>query len=142
MKALEQILAYVQENNPALYEHYCMAVYEDEHGAHFNKEYATRAVDEMYHTASDGMKCYGEHWSIDEVKNAIEPYKAKIPIAYNCWDAYVALNMWWHDLGKNYKSRDKDNYESAIIEDALTWAFLDEDAAEGKVWHYMQVTKE
>ncbi len=138
MKAIENILAWVQENNPDLYSRYCMEKHEEEHGAHFDKAFATKAVAEMYHTAPDGSKRYGERWTIDEVKAAVEPFRGKMHDKDNCWDAYVAVHMWWHDLGRNYKQRDPNNYEASLIEDAVTWAFCDEDAPDGKIWHYIQ----
>ncbi len=138
MKAIESILAWVQENNPDLYDRYCTAKHEEEHGAHFDKEFATKAVAEMYHTAPDGSKRYGERWTVDEVKSATEQYRSRMHDKDNYWDAYVAVHMWWHDLGRNYKQRDPNNYEAALIEDAVTWAFCDEDAPDGKIWHYIQ----
>ena len=138
MKAIESILAWVQENNPDLYDRYCTANHEEEHGAHFDKEFATKAVAEMYHTAPDGSKRYGERWTVDEVKSATEQYRSRMHDKDNYWDAYVAVHMWWHDLGRNYKQRDPNNYEAALIEDAVTWAFCDEDAPDGKIWHYIQ----
>ena len=141
MKAIESILAWVQENNPDLYNRYCMEKHEEEHGAHFDKTFATKAVAEMYHTAPDGSKRYGERWTIDEVKAAVEPFRGRMHDKDNYWDAYVAGHMWWHDLGRNYKQRDPNNYESALIEDAVTWSFCDEDAPDGKIWHYIQSMK-
>ena len=139
MKALQELLFYVHEHNPALYEKFKHAEYEDEHGPHFNEQYANTVVDALYSFASDGTRLEGEHWSIDQVKAAIEPFKSKMDEDDTCWDAYVAVNMWWHDLSANYKKHMQgDNH---LIEDAITWAFCDPDAPEGKIWKYIHAMK-
>jgi hypothetical protein len=139
MKALHELLFYVHEHNPELYEKFKHAEYEDEHGPHFNEHYANKVVDAMYSFAADGTRLEGEHWSIDQVKAAIEPFKSKMDEDDTCWDAYVAVNMWWHDLSANYKKHMQgDNH---LIEDAITWAFCDPDAPEGKIWKYIHAMK-
>lgn len=131
---MQELWEYVRENNPSLYWAAKAEEHESQHGKHFDEEFASEVVDNMYHKCADGSKKVGEHWSIDEVKAAIE--KFRLPKDVTCWDAYVALNMWWHDLGRNYKQRDAENYDTAIIADALTWAFMDDDAPDGKIWRY------
>lgn len=138
VEATNAAMEYIREKDPAKYHSLLRDLHEDLCGAHYDKEFATEAVAEMYHTAPDGSKRYGERWTIDEVKAAVEPFRGKMHDKDNCWDAYVAVHMWWHDLGRNYKQRDPNNYESALIEDAVTWAFCDEDAPDGKIWHYIQ----
>lgn len=142
MKALEELLQYAKEMSPDLYNRVIKEQYEEEYGMHFNEEYAIKAVSSMCHTANDGSKICGEHWSIDQVKEATISYDSKIPEDVTCYDIYVALNMWWHDLGRNYKRHIANNAESILIEDAITWAFLDEDAPEGKIWRYINAMQD
>ena len=139
MKALHELLVFVHEHNPELYEKFKYAEHEEEHGPHFNEHYAKKAVDAMYSFRPDESRIDGEHWSIDQVRTAIEPYKTKMSAEDTCWDAYVAVNMWWHDLGANYKKHSQvDNH---LIEDAMTWAFCDPDSPRGKIWKYIHAMK-
>ena len=139
MKVLHELLAFVHEHDPELYEKFKHAEYEEEHGPHFDEHHATKAVHKMYSFGTDGTRHDGEHWNIDQVKTAIEPYKDKMDECDTCWDAYVALNMWWHDLGANYKRHAQS--DSHLIEDAITWAFCDPDAPNGKIWKYIHAMK-
>lgn len=134
MKALDQILYWASVNYHPLYEQYLTEAYEEKNGPHFNEERARKAVDCMCHM-EDSQKICGEHWSIDQVKQAVQQYKPYIKEDVTCWDAYVALNMWWHDLGRNYTRRGQD--DGQLIEDAVVWSFMDEDAEDGKVWRYV-----
>lgn len=139
MKVLHELLVYVHEHNPELYEKFKYAEHEEKHGPHFNEHYAIEVVSAMYSFSPEEHRIEGEHWNIDQVRAAIEPYKAKMKDHDTCWDAYVAVNMWWHDLGANYKKHAQgDNH---LIEDALTWAFCDPDAPEGKIWKYIHAMK-
>ena len=131
MKALHELLVFVHEHNPDLYERFKHAEYEEKYGPHFDSHYAVEVVEDMYSFNPDGTRVEGEHWTIDQVRAAIEPYKAKMGDDDTCWDAYVALNMWWHDLGANYKKHGQS--DSNLIEDAMTWAFCDPDAPGGKI---------
>lgn len=135
MTAHEELLYWASVNNHPLYDRYLQESYEKEHGPHFDEEYAKKAVADMYSPGDNGTMVHGEHWSIEQVKAAIAPYRAMMSEQDTCWDAYVALNMYWHDLGRNYKKRNQEN--SALIEDAMTWAFCDHDAPEGKIWYYI-----
>jgi hypothetical protein len=141
MKAKQELLEYVKEHNPELYHWYKREEHEEEFGCHYNEEFALCDVEKMYHIAPDGSKHKGEHWSIEQVKSVIMPYKSKMSNEDTCWDAYVALNMWWHDLGCNYKKRNASTADNDIIEDAIRWSFLDDDAPEGKIWRHMQSMK-
>jgi len=134
MSAHDMILYWASVNYHPLYERYILEEYEKENGCHFNEEYARKAVEGMYSICESGEKHRGEHWSIDEVRSAISRYD--IGEENTIWDAYVALNMWWHDLHTRYKKH-YSSYEEYLIEDAVTWAFCDDDAPEGKVWKYI-----
>lgn len=137
MKAKHELMNYVKEHNPELYHWYIREKHEEEYGCHYNKEFAICDVEKMYHVANDGTKHKGEHWNIEQVNTVIIPYKSKMSNEDTCWDAYVALNMWWHDLGCNYKRRNATTSDNDIIEDAIRWSFFDDDAPEGKIWRYM-----
>ena len=137
MKALDMILFWANMNYHPVYEQYLVEAYEEENGPHFDEKHARECVDKMWHT-EDGVQVCGEHWSIDKVKEVIETYRQFMMKEDTCWDAYVALHMWWHDLGRNYARRGENE---ALVEDACVWAFMDEDAVEGKIWRYMHISK-
>ena len=137
MKAIDMILFWANMNYHPVYEQYLVEAYEEEHGPHFDEKHARECVEKMWHT-EDGVQVCGEHWSIDKVKEVIETYRQFMKKEDTCWDAYVALHMWWHDLGRNYARRGENE---ALVEDACVWAFMDEDAGEGKIWRYINGSK-
>ncbi len=65
-------------------------------------------------------------------------YAAHLNGRANEYDVWYIVNAWYADLCRTYYKRDAAGYEAAIIEDALTWGFLDEDAPDGKVWRYYE----
>lgn len=138
MSALDQILYWASVNYHPLYEQYLVEEYEKEHGPHFDEARARSAVERMYSTNERGEKEFGEHWSVDDVRAAITPTEYMMKERDSIWDAYVALNMWYHDLGKNYRSHSDSYADMWTITDAMTWAFGDEDAPEGKIYRYMK----
>lgn len=133
MSAIEQILYWASVNYHPLYEQYILEEYEGKNGPHFDREHAEKVVVCMYHIGEDGRKVTGEAWSVDDARQAAGPYWSEMEKGTTDYDVYVALNMWQHDLGCNYVNRSKDE----LVEDALTWAFMDDDAEEGKLWRYM-----
>jgi len=135
MTAHDELLYWASVNYHPLYERALREDYENEHGCHFDECYARKAVDDMHSFEKDGKRNKGEHWSIEQVKALIVPYKDKMSEADTCWDAYVACNMWWHDLHRNYEKHGE--MDGHLVEDALTWAFCDEDAPDGKLWKYI-----
>ena len=135
MSAHDELLYWASINYHPLYERALREMYEKENGCHFNEEYAKAAVDKMFSYESDGTRNSGEHWTIEQVKALLVPYKEKMRECDTCWDAYVACNMWWHDLHRNYEKHSQ--MDGRIVEDALSWAFGDDDAPDGKLWKYI-----
>lgn len=83
---------------------------------HFDELTAQVVVGKMRSSRAEG-----EHFSFDETIKAVEPHLALMGDEDTMWDAYVAINMWWHDLGENYSRRGQPDDD--LIEDALTFAF-------------------
>lgn len=125
----------VKESHPSLYKQAMEERHVLKYGEHYDEEKAREAVAAMSSTDVSGQPQAGEHWTIDQVIEAARPYQSRLHECVTIWDVYVALQMWWHDLGKNYMRRG--DREDAIIEDALTWCFFDEDAPDGKLWRYL-----
>lgn len=138
MTAFEQLLFWVEENNHEVYEKYLVDAYEEQFGPHFDEKRAKEAVAKMRSTNERGEQETGEHWSVDEVQAAIGPTEHMMKEKDTIWDAYVAINMWYHDLGKNYRSHTDAYANLWIITDAMTWAFADEDAPDGKIYRYIK----
>ena len=136
MKALDMILFWANMNYHPVYEQYLVEKYEEENGKHFNECYAKKVVGAMCSYDDNGNKRTGEHWSCEQVKTAISPFADILGKNDTDWDAYVAVNMWWHDLSCNYKRHFAERADEFMIEDALTWAFDDPDAEDGKLWSY------
>ena len=107
---------------------------EHQNHIHFDEGNAILAVSKMFHYEED-ILVKGEKWTIEQVRLLAEEYMDFINEVNTIWDIYVALHIWWHDLGRNYERRGE--YYS-MIEDAIVWSFMDEDAKEGKVWRYVR----
>lgn len=141
MKAIEQIRYMAFAEHPELYEQMLLEEYEEKHGAHFDKEHAEEAVAEMRSMNADGTKEKGEHWNIEQIRSAIAPYKDRMKEGDTIWDAYVACNMFWHDMRHQYRKHSQMNADAWMIDDAMHWAFCDTDMPEGKVWYYINMGK-
>lgn len=107
-------------------------------GPYYNEHFAKHDVSKMFHKGMDGMHKEGEHFSTAQARTVLEHYGSKIGSEYGIWDVYVALNANYHDKAPLFKKWFPDNYEDKIIEDAITFYFMDADAPKGKIWEYMQ----
>lgn len=106
-------------------------------GPHFNEEFAMWQVSTMHHKGADGKTYKGEHWSMEDTDAVMAKYKSMLPTGTTAEDIYVALNANYHDKCTLFKKWFAEEYEEKIIEDAINFYFMDEDAPEGKVWYYM-----
>ena len=120
--AIKTALDTIKSQNPELYADAMRELYLLKHGPHYDEDSARQCVREERYTYSD-------------VIAMTEHYISMMSPADTIWDAYVAINRWYSDLGRNYERRGE--APSAIIEDAMTWAFDDDDAPDGKVWRYV-----
>lgn len=141
VKLMDSHMCELEQKDPAEFWKIMRGMHAISCGAHYNEVFAKHDVSKMFHTDEMGNKVFGEYWTIAQVKEAVTPYLSKIPSTYNIYDAYVALNANWHDKVKLWKKKLPDIYEQEIIEDAINFYMLDEDAPEGKVWIYIQSLK-
>lgn len=111
-------------------------------GPHFNEEFARWQVSMMHHKGADGKVYKGEHWSIEQTNAVIAKYKSVLPKETTEWDMYTVLNSGFHDKCTLFKKWFEGEYEEKIIEDAINFYFMDEDAPEGKVWKYFKAMDE
>ena len=65
-----------------------------------------------------------------------------IPGNTNIWDVYVALNANWNDKNVKFTEWFNEDADKKIIEDAISFYFMDADAPDGKVWLYMDAMDE
>lgn len=141
MNAYDELFAYAREHNPELYERVLLEDYVEENGAHYNEKYARDAVSRMSHKNADGTTETGEHWTFEQVMQANAANRAKLPQDVTDWEVYVAANMWWHDLGENYRRRSSGNVTAQIMDDCTKWSFLDDDAPDGKLWKHLHAMR-
>lgn len=133
VEALDKaILEELEESNPELYWNFMRDQHEIFCGKHFDEKFAKWEVERMHHDDIEG-----QHWSLADVKSIFENMRSKLPNATTIWDFYVALNANWHDKVDLYKGW-FENYEEKIINDAINFYFMDEDAPDGKIWVYMR----
>lgn len=120
--------------DPDTYDEAIRDIHEVFCGPHYNECFARMDVAAMRHKGKAGEH-KGEHWNMEQVATAIKGMS--IPGNTNIWDVYVALNANWHDKEIKFTEWFDHDAEKKIIEDAINFYFLDDDAPEGKVWIYM-----
>lgn len=72
--------------------------------------------------------------NISEVMDLTSSYVYSIGENDTYWDIYVALHVFWHNLGRVYSIR---RIEHNLPYDAVVFFFLDDNIREGKIWYYM-----
>lgn len=132
---LEDAMECLKEKDPEEYEEAMRDLHEVFCGSHYNEHFACEDVSGMRHKNSKGEEIKGEHWNVEQVKEAVKGIS--LPSNTTIWDMYVALNANWHDKEVKFKEWFGEDAEKKIIEDAICFYFKDEDAPEGKVWLYM-----
>lgn len=130
MSAHDELLFFAMVKNPKLYEKYLDEEHESHYGPHFDEEKAREAISRLH--SKNGS---GELITIDQVEQDLKKAGLNIGEPNTVWDAYVAFNIWWHELGDNYACREPNDNSFCI--DVVTFFFDDEIIKDGKVWKYM-----
>ena len=131
---LDEAMECLKEKDPEKYDEAIRDIHEVFCGPHYNECFARMDVAAMRHKGKAGEH-KGEHWNMEQVATAIKGMS--IPGNTNIWDVYVALNANWHDKEIKFTEWFGPDADKRIIEDAINFYFLDDDAPEGKVWIYM-----
>lgn len=127
---LDQMIAVFANEHPEDYEKWLNKQYVIMFGPHFNHEMANDALNEIFYTDKNGVKKFGPHWSCEEVLDATK--NMQFPSGTTDDDKWVAFNVWYADLNRDLS-------EDLIIKTAHRFFFADEDAPEGKIWHYVNM---
>lgn len=139
--AIYPILSNIAIDNEDEFNH-LKCFHEHVYGCHFNEYFAKDQVSKMYHTTNTGIVCKGEKYSIEVAANVYNNYVRKISRNINAWDVYVALNAQYHDHIIEYmdwfKDKDVECIDKKIVEGAINFWFMDEDAGDNKVWNYFK----
>lgn len=120
--AIKMALDAIKVQSPELYRDAMRELHILKYGPHYDEESARSCV-------------HDERYAYSDVIAMVEPYLSMMSQSDTMWDAYVAINRWYSDLGRNYERRGESH--AAMVEDAMTWAFDDDDAPDGKVWRYL-----
>lgn len=136
---LDEAMEHLREKDPGTYDEAMRDMHEVFCGPHYNECFAKMDVAAMRHKGKSGEE-RGERWNIQQVGAAVKGMS--IPTNANMWDVYVALNANWHDKDVKFAEWFGPEAEKRIIEDAINFYFLDEDAPEGKPWVYMNAMSE
>lgn len=103
--------------------------YELFNGPHYDEDFAKADVSKIHYIGKSNDRRTGEYWSKQQIEEATKGMN--FPSGTTVWDKYVAFNAFYSDLCQVLS-------EEEIMKAALRFFFLDEDAADGKIWHYMQ----
>ena len=132
---LDEAMECLKEKDPEKYDEAIRDLHEVFCGPHYNECFAREDVAGMHHKNAKGEVIKGEHWNIEQVTSAIKGMS--IPGNTNIWDVYVAFNANWHDKNVKFSESFNADADKKIIEDAISFYFMDADAPDGKVWLYM-----
>lgn len=134
--ALEDAMMCLKDKDPGLYDETMRDLHEVFCGPHYNEYFAKMDVSGMCHKNKAGQEEKGEHWNMHQVSAFVKGIS--ISGNANIWDVYVALNANWHDKDIKFMEWFGADHEKKIIEDAVSFYFMDEDGPkEGKIWEYM-----
>lgn len=103
--------------------------YELFNGPHYDEDFAKADVSKIHYIGKSNDRRTGEYWSKQQIEEATKGMN--FPSGTTIWDKYVAFNAFYSDLCQVLS-------EEEIMKAAHRFFFLDEDAADGKIWHYMQ----
>ena len=132
------ILSKLEEREPELYWEFMRDQHEIFCGPHFDEKFARWEMARMCHKDARGNIHKGEHWADSDVMTVYNKYKSKLPAGSTVWDFAVAITANWHDKIGDYLDWFGDKAEERVIEDAVRFYFLDDDAPEGKIWRYVR----
>ena len=131
---MEEAMEKLREKDPEAYDETMRDLHEVFCGPHYNECFARMDVAAMHHKGKSGED-KGEHWNIQQVTAVAKGMS--VPGNANIWDVYVALNSACQDKEVKFTEWFGPDAEKKIIEDAVNFYFMDDDAPEGKVWIYM-----
>lgn len=125
---IDVLLSHLKVSHPDIYWEFMRQSHEDLYGPHYDAAYADYDVSLIHYTSRDGIEHHGAHWSLTQVLAATA--SKTFPEGTTDHDKYVAYNATYADLCRKFS-------EPEILEAAYLYYFADEDAPEGKIWHYM-----
>lgn len=130
VEAMAPVLAILEAEHPTEYWDMMRCQHEILYGPHYTEDFAKYDVSQIHWKGKDGQMHHGEHWSKEQVVDATKGMT--FPQNTTDCDKFVAFNVFYSDMCKVVAD------DSDIIKYAHAFFFLDEDAHEGKIWHYMK----
>ena len=100
---------------------------------HYDEAFALYDVSKLSYTDTKGEKHSGARWTVDQIEQATA--SMRFPQGVNKWDKYVAFNVTYSDLQKDFDEDD-------ILKAGFSLYFDDEDwGSTTKIWEYMSRAK-
>ena len=128
IKDVDELLESIKDVHPDVYWRFMRKAHASMYGPHYDCKFAENDVKKIHYTGKDGKEHTGPHWSWDEVMEAVK--EMSFPKTATKADIYVAMNAAYADLCQDWD-------DASILKIGHRFYFLDEDAPEGKIWHYM-----
>ena len=124
--SFSELLEELKESHPQLYWDFMRK----QHGIMFHKHYdegfAEWDVSHIHYTNKAGEQKHGAYWTVEQIENATAGMK--FPQGTTKWDKFVAFNMIWSDMCKDFD-------DASILKIAYDFFFADEDwGSDTKVW--------
>lgn len=130
-----EIMGYLQEKDPAMYNCFMRKSYEAMHGKHYNQYFAEQDVAKIHYTDIEGKEHHRAYWTVEQIKEATVAAGYKFPAGTTDWDKFVAFNAAYADFSKKFD-------EKQILCIGYLFFFADEDwKSDGKIWDYMGMNK-
>lgn len=130
---VSELLESIREVHPELYWKFMREEHALMYDNHYTEDFARWDVSQMFHT-EDNEEVRGEYFSATQAEKFAKDKK----IEY-FWDVYVAVNANYHDKVRLFSKwfEDSEEVDDKIVSDAMAFYFEDEDAADGKIWRYI-----
>lgn len=130
-----EIMSYLLQDNPAVYEKFLRKSYEAMYGKHYNQHFAEEDVAKLRYTDKEGKEHHGGYWTMQQIIEATTALGYKFPAGTTDGDKFVAFNAAYADFSKRFEDKD-------VLCIGHLFYFADEDwKGEGKVWEYMSINK-
>ncbi len=139
-KRVSDFLEEVKEEHSDKFAKLIKETYEDMCGPHYNEEFATLQIEQMFFKDKSEDRHYAPNWSATQYKALFEQNKHRLKNKnYNYWDWAVTLEMAYTDnhclLKTWFPNATEEEIKLKSIDVAINYLNDDDDDDDGRIWH-------
>ena len=131
ISAVDDLLDNIDDEDVKM--HFLREQHEALYGPHYDETFSDYDVSRPQWRDANGVAHSGAHWTRDQVKTALS--NKQMPQGTTACDMWVAANVMYSDLLRDFD-------ESQILKATYSFFFADDDAPEGKIWHYVEAMQQ